>query len=437
MLLLITGAFFSCKKKEGNIILNGQGNTSQLGMYTNDTLKLEAYTMREDSLPGSGLTYSLLGHMSDPLMGKTTASIYAALTLKEPNNDFPNTEDPDSAILYFPIIDGLNFYGDRLAQQQLSIRFLGSDVDASVVYYQNYKPSLDFSSETVYKGPIFSGNYSITRYLKDTLELHPGLRIKLSADMAKRLMQMPKEAYQDNTGLAKYMKGIAITPADKDLFSGQGGIGVYDFHNQLSTGYMAKILLYYRDTQTFMFTFAGKSRTITSGSFGAYPAEVQKQLNNPGKAYEKTYVQSLQGVKTRIHIPQLLSLLNGNTNNIAINRAELTIACDKSAFSADFFAPPRLNLFRPLNPNSTRNYLLPDAAYSTFGGTYNESAGTYTFLITRYVQDIINSKFNQNFDANYGLFLAVPTASPIIAGRALLNFNDPKTKLKITYTKIN
>lgn len=437
MLLLITGAFFSCKKKDGNIVINGQGDDSQLQMVTNDTLRLEATTVREDSLPGSGLAYAMLGNMSDPLLGKTTASVFAALTLSEPATDFPNTATPDSAILYVPMIDGLNFYGNRLTEQQLSVRFLKTELSASTIYYQNFEAAVDYSYESVYKGRIFNGSKSSIGYLKDTLQLSPGLRIKLTPEMAKALMQMPKDAYQTNEGLLKYLKGISITPMDKDLSSGQGGIGIFDFHNQLTMGYMAKILLYYRDTQTFLFSFAGKSKTVTSGSFGARPADVQAQLNNPNKAYSKTYVQSLQGLKTFIKIPELETLLADNPNNVAINRAELTIACDKSVFSSDFFAPPRLNLFKPSRANSSVNFLLPDAVYSNFGGTYNEANGTYTFLITRYVQDILNDKYNSNSNTNFGLFLAVPTASPIIAGRALLDFSNPKTKLRITYSKIN
>jgi len=437
MLLLITGAFFSCKKQEGNIVIDGQGNGSQLQLFTNDTLKLEAVTIKDDSVLGSGLPYAMLGAMSDPLLGKTAACIFAAISLQEPITDFPNTLTPDSAILYFPIIDGLNFYGDKISNQKLTVRFLGETIDATKSYYQNFNPALDLSTETPWMGSLFSTKFDSIGYKKTKLELHPGVKIKLSASMAKYLMQMPKEAYQSNTGLATSLKGIAIIPQDQDLSNGKGGIGVYDFHNQLSTGYMAKILLYYRDTETFLFSFAGKTRTVTTGRTGPFPSEVQTQLLQPSATFNKTYVQSLQGVKTYIHFPNLLNTLNGNPNNVAINKAELTLAIDKGAFTADFAAPPRLNLFRPKNNASKINNLLPDAAYSTFGGIYNETEGTYTFIITRYVQEILNQKFNRNTDGNYGLFLAVPTAAPVLAARALADFGNSKTKLKITYTRIN
>jgi hypothetical protein len=148
-------------------------------------------------------------------------------------------------------------------------------------------------------------------------------------------------------------------------------------------------------------------------------------------------VQSLQGVKTHIKIPALLQFLKGSVNNIAVNKAEIVLAVNKAANTADFYAPPRLNLFRPLDGGSKRNYLLPDAAYATFGGGYNPVDGTYTFLITRYVQDLLNAGYFDKTDNNYGLFLAVPTGSPVLAGRTAIDFSNPKTKIIITYTKLN
>jgi len=71
-----------------------------------------------------------------------------------------------------------------------------------------------------------------------------------------------------------------------------------------------------------------------------------------------------------------------------------------------------------------------NAAY--FGGTYNASNKTYTFNISRHIQDLIN-----NNTVDYGMYL-IATGSSIQANRSVLNsFKHPsnKIKLNITYSK--
>ena len=86
---------FSCTKKEGNIVLEGQNNQNPFNLISCDTLTFTARTVDEDSLPGNGLRYSLLGNINDEILGKSTASLYANISLIEPNTNFPNTEDAD------------------------------------------------------------------------------------------------------------------------------------------------------------------------------------------------------------------------------------------------------------------------------------------------------------------------------------------------------
>jgi hypothetical protein len=432
-LLFAAGAIFSCKKRDGNIVIDGQGDGSKYEVFRTDTLSIFASTIPEDSLPGNGLPYNLIGTMTDPLLGKTTANLYAAASIYEPNSDFPNTETPDSAVLYIPIIDGLNFYGDRISDQTWKIYPLAEALSSTAVYYQNSVPKLNTSTSTTYRGKVFSTFYDTITFNKQKLELHPGIYIKLSADMARTLMQMPKEAYQSDANLNKYFPGLAILPQDDDLPSGKGGIGVYDIEGSGTLSTRAHILLYYRDSLAFAFTFSGASRTITSGKTGPFPGFVQTQLSNQQLKYSTTYIQSLSGLKSFVRIPHLLNLTQGG--NIAVNKATITFFIDQSTVTNNFSAPPRLNLFRPPNGGSRRNYVLSDATTIAFGGLYDQTKGTYTFNITRHVQDLMNSKILDGKDNNYGLFLTLPTAEPVLAARAAID--QTKTKLEITYTKLN
>jgi len=433
MLLLATGAFFSCKKEEGNIVIEGQGDGTQYQLIRTETFDLSSRTVMEDSLPGNGLSYTLIGNMTDALLGNTRASAYAASALLEPSADFPNTLNPDSAVLYIPILDALNFYGERNSNQLWKICPLVIPIDASKVYYQTSTFEHDNSLASYYNGKIFSGKYDSMRYKKGNISLHPGVRIKLSMEMAKKLMQMPKAAYQSNEGLNSSFPGLAILPQDNNLASGKGGIGVYDLAGENTLGSRACIMLYYSDTSTFVFTFSNKNRVVTVGTTGPFPQSVRSQLQFPDQSYNTTYVQALNGVKTQLRMPKLFDLVKDG--NIAINKAQVVFYIDKASVDNNFFAPLRLNLFRPSSAGSRRNYLLKDAGTAAFGGIYDAVNGTYTFNITRHIQDVLNSYVNEGKDINYGLFLTHPTAEPVMAGRVAIDHS--KTKLIVTYTKLN
>jgi len=150
--------------------------------------------------------------MNDPILGKSKASIFAKMLILEPENNFPNGIEPDSAILYIPMVDGLNFYGDHLTKQRLQIFQLSEAIAANNVYYQKQKISYNTQVSSNHYGLLYQQKFDSIGYRKDKMGLKPGLMIKLSAEFARSLQQMPIEAYQSNEGLAKHFKGIAIVP---------------------------------------------------------------------------------------------------------------------------------------------------------------------------------------------------------------------------------
>ena len=433
VLTLLLGVV-SCKKQDGNIIIDGQSNNNQLEIFRTDTFTLQTKTIREDSLPGNGLSYSLLGEMNDPLLGKSKASLFAKMLILEPENNFPNNIEPDSALLYIPMVDGLNFYGNPQTKQRLQIFPLDETLSSTKVYYQNQNIAYNKQISTNYYGPMFQQKFDSIGYGKEKMGLKPGLMIKLSAEFARSLMQMPLEAYQSNEGLAKHFKGIAIVPENDELMPGDGGYTVLDLANSISLAYRAKILLYYNDTSTYIFGFEGKGTVVNQGKVGPYPQMINDQLSSPNKSYTTTYIQALGGLKTEIQIPHLLNLMKDG--NVGINKAEILFYTDATPNTRQF-APPRLNLFQPLNTLSKRNRLIDDATMSpsTFGGVYDEARKCYRFTVTRHIQNILNDQHFKSLNTNLGLYLAIPSDNPVIGART--GIDHSKTKLIITYTKPN
>ncbi len=429
-------AFFTilisaCSKEKGNIRIEGQGDGDQLAFEIVDSLTLIATTEDEDSLPGNGISYALIGQLNDGIFGMSKSSLYANLVIIEPNSAFPNTEEADSAILFIPAVDGLNFYGNRNYPHQLSVYRTKETINSSTTYYQTSSVGIEAAGKTTYYGQLIQHLTDSVRFRKNKLEPFDGLRIKLSKEFANYLMNMPTEAYENNTNLAKYFTGIAIIPETTGIPENDGTFAVFDINNIISTAYRAKIMLYYQDTNTFLFGFGGSSSSINNGITGPYKPEITEQLTNGNKHYSKTYAQALSGVKTKIRIPYLTNLIE--SGNVAIQRAEIEFFVQD--YSEEFFAPPRMNLFRPTNSTSKRNYLIEDALVSSnYGGIYDPVRKSYKFRITRHIQDILNKKYFNNIDVNNGLYLAVPSDQPVIGARCVID--QTKTKLHINYTKL-
>ena len=436
--LVLFMALSACKNNEGNIVITGQQKSDQLTLFRTDTFTLKTSTVLEDSLPANNLTYVLFGEFHDPLLGKSKASIYAKMNILAPENNFPNTIEPDSALLYIPLVDGLNFYGNSLTKQQIKIYQLDETLIGTNIYYQKQsKPKLNKNVSTDFYGYIYQQKFDSIGYKKGKMGLKPGLLIKLSKEFARQLQQMPSEAYQTNEGLLKHFSGIAILAQNDELSPGEGGVGVLDLANAININYRAKILLYYNDTSTYIFGFDGRSTIINSSETGPYPEFVESQLKEPNKNYNTTYVQALNGVKTKIEIPYLLNLVQSGShgeNNVGINNATLRLYVDDNT-NANYFAPPRMNLFQPISRSSDRNRLVEDALASPtkFGGVFNDKGRYYQFDITRHLQNVLNDKAFEGKDNNLGLYFAVPTDNPVIGARAAIDHS--KTKLIITYTK--
>ena len=436
--LVLFMALSACKNNEGNIVITGQQKSDQLTLFRTDTFTLKTSTVLEDSLPANNLTYVLFGEFHDPLLGKSKASIYAKMNILAPENNFPNTIEPDSALLYIPLVDGLNFYGNSLTKQQIKIYQLDETLIGTNIYYQKQsKPKLNKNVSTDFYGYIYQQKFDSIGYKKGKMGLKPGLLIKLSKEFARQLQQMPSEAYQTNEGLLKHFSGIAIVAQNDELSPGEGGVGVLDLANAININYRAKILLYYNDTSTYIFGFDGRSTIINSSETGPYPEFVESQLKEPNKNYNTTYVQALNGVKTKIEIPYLLNLVQSGShgeNNVGINNATLRLYVDDNT-NANYFAPPRMNLFQPISRRSDRNRLVEDALASPtkFGGVFNDKGRYYQFDITRHLQNLLNDKAFEGKDNNLGLYFAVPTDNPVIGARAAIDHS--KTKLIITYTK--
>ncbi len=157
--------------------------------------------------------------------------------------------------------------------------------------------------------------------------------------------------------------------------------------------------------------------------------DIEAQLLGGGDT-SITYVQTLAGVKTKIEIPHIKTILN--EGNVAINQAKLVVTIENNS-DAVFAAVPTLTLVGINDDGSS--VFLPDffEGLNFFGGFLEQTEKTYTFNIPRHLHSMIYNSSNNN-----GMYL-LATGQSITANRSVLGTqknSTAKLKLKIIYTKL-
>ncbi len=111
-------AAISCQKEPDLIGLDLLPIEDNLNIDYTDTSTVVAYTLREDSLRTDELALNLLGSMSDPVFGTTTASIYTQYRLSKNNVTFGENAVADSMIL---TLTYKGVYGDSMASKTIRV----------------------------------------------------------------------------------------------------------------------------------------------------------------------------------------------------------------------------------------------------------------------------------------------------------------------------
>jgi hypothetical protein len=151
----------------------------------------------------------------------------------------------------------------------------------------------------------------------------------------------------------------------------------------------------------------------------------------------------LGGVKTKVELPDFQSLpeFSDTTATYVINKAELIIPVDESAYSYTY---PLANNLVVQMPDTAAKYAalanapnadirdLTDVSQFFYGGAYNTDSKEYKFRISLHISDLINRRLKQN----KGLYI-VSALGGYLADRVVLsNSANRKVRLRIIYTKI-
>ncbi|WP_081675012.1 DUF4270 domain-containing protein [Daejeonella oryzae] len=419
-----------------------------------DTVSIRSFTVKEDSIITNSMSDFPIGNLDDPIFGPTTSSIAASLNLPTSPLTFGTTPVLDSAVLVLKYSD--EYFGDPNALHKFEVYTLTDRLTSS----SNF---LNTALHTY--NPDIIGSKTSKVNIKDSVEITeivtgkpdikkkqaPQLRIPISSSyISDNFLNGNPESFKDNTVFNNFVKGLYLT-VNKSATAGVGGIAFLDLGTNGS-----KLELYYKskngtatDTTVTSFAIQNSAGPIAGTFVHDYRGtEVQTQLNNPLTSYNYNFIQPMAGVKTKLNFPFITKLKE--LGNIVVNKAELVVTVEGNF---GIFEPaPRLFLYS--TDIAEQRVLIPDVSDrdaralsdTDFGGFYNSSLKRYKFVVTAYVQDLINGKLKQydtyiaavdnNSTRLNGIFPAGSTAARVVIGSGQSSTPN-KMKLNILYTKVN
>ncbi|QNK62671.1 DUF4270 domain-containing protein [Pedobacter sp. PAMC26386] len=447
--LLISLFLFSSCKDSSSIGLDVSPATEIKGTLL-DTATVMTRTVLDDpttTYPSSaatggstGLIRYPLGQMTDPIFGSTIASMAMSVTLPGATGYvFGKNAVIDSAVLVLPYqitaataastAAGVSLFSPFYGDSTTAFNFTVSQLNTPLTTQTPYLSNVSYASTDVL-GTLVASSKPTTAFKvraivtggPDTLiSVVPQIRIKLSSSMIQsKIIALDSATLSTNSGLMNAFKGLKVTAATA---TGKPGGMMYINLN----GASSNLEIYYKrqnaTTATVIDTVVAKFPIITTSSPMAatvahdYTGKpIATQLKTPGY-YPVTYLQAMSGVRNKITFPYLKNLKASLGTKLVINKAELVVDISDPADSIPFKIPPRLSLYRldiaqqrqnvpDNNPPSQANPSGDPRAILPFGGFYDKTKKSYTFVITSYIQDLIDGKTVDN-----GTYLGITPAS--------------------------
>jgi len=462
------GLFVACTDISDLIGGDFVPDVSNLQMKYTDTITIETYSIKKDSVLNARTSPLLFGEINDPIFGKVNASIDAKFLLSQGfDTAFHDAEFFDSLVL--SLTYSSDYFGDTLKEQTIRIYELNENISDTTYTFSNYRAQynpVELASLTFQPKPTTG----VELLPSDTVNPHIKIIISTSETDAfvSKLLSIRKEDYTEfdealGFDVVLYEKfyelfnGLYIAADEVDAGSTGALVGL-DFYNVRTS-----LILYKHDTihektpdglrDTITNTNRASSMVVAtvggtavnqynhdySNADNDFKAQVHNGHKELGK--EQVYIQSLAGTHTRIKFP-FIKNLNTLGSKIAINKAELILTAAEDISLTPFNAPKKIGAQIRFDADSV--LAIPDLSFSEsfFGGILDttNNVNEYRFRITRYLQDVLDGDL-EGEDGLY--FYSLPEYNSY--SRVVLIGSDPalptpyskRARLEITYTIVD
>ena len=235
LVIIMSVALISCKKKEYQLGADLVDQTSLLDGISVDTFDILSYTIIEDSVISDNASNVLLGSYSDPLFGTFSSSFYTQLRLASVD---PNFADPSTIVIDSFVIglEYLGYYGE-LDDQTFEVYQLEESLSIDSTYYSfntlshngvNLVPAENSVISPKPLDPTIVGEDSLASQL----------RIYLDTNLARTLITEATDenstTFSSNEAFLDYFKGLYITTNNSMQTPGEGGAFYFDINDPSS-----------------------------------------------------------------------------------------------------------------------------------------------------------------------------------------------------------
>jgi hypothetical protein len=369
----------------------------------------------------------LLGQLTDPTFGTTSASIYGqvVLDLVTPPGLANGDLQADSIVLVLPYApDG--FYGDTTEEVTIEVYELLEELDENTNYTSESRPMIDESMPlaTFQVTPRPNTTKTIIGYRTgEAREIQRRyLRVPLDVSLGQRFLEVDTTVLRNDTLFLESFKGLHIrmTNANNTL------LGIDFSTEENRAGIEAGLSFYYNIADAgeddvpfeYFFPFTPLSRypTVKFPTFTHDYSDTPVQRTLQDETAEQVYIQGGSGVDVKFTLPDL-SVLEGNI----INQAKLEIPIIQIGDAVNpIFPPPEQLLFFKKGDDGELE-LINDfevgilsvgesSSAAAVGGALmpldrDTSIQGYTLLLSDQLQDIVDGKAENE--------LLIRVASPI------------------------
>lgn len=445
---LVSLTLVSCKKDMSSPLgENLQPADEYLDAEYADTLQaltLYCYSKQEKPANLSGRPYYQLGSFKDDIFGVSTYNLITQIipaenvapmansTLDSIVFNFNYSYDQSGLSMTYPQVSSS---GERLDPFTLNIFELDEYLDPfDSTLYSNRVPK--------YKSTALLSNKQITPTPFDSVyvgedTLAPAIRIRMSDDLGRRLLNLPESDYADNNTFINAFKGFYFQ-VSPEMQTNKGSSVLL----AASTS-MAQLIIYYKEpgqTTQKQLTFVMKGGTLTYCQNYSQVIHDYTSASNDLKAMlsgdtsvgqQYLYVQGSVGLTTKINFPFIKDLRN---KNIIINQAKLIF--DVQNAQDKYLAPDYMAIYYSKDSLSTE-YMLPDQASSSstdgIGGILKN--GEYAFYITRYIQQMLYHD-SPNYELTIAPFSKNYAAEQVRLFGTNKQLSPQRARLELIYTQI-
>jgi len=428
-LVLITG---SCEKQVLKIGSDLLPNSDFVSINSSDTIKAYSYTMYNDSIRTDSPSKSYLGQIFDPYFGTTTAGFVTQIRLTTSWDSVAITVD--SMKLYLHILTTTG--GASGVAHSISLYEIANQIYNDTAYYGN---------DTVKLTQFKVTNIPLPKLRTDTINTI-GLTLPGNGiEFGKYLMRDPSMLFYSNSlpDFRSYFKGLyfKMDPSSDPML-----LSLSLLSDQ--TKYYNFFTLYGHTadgtTKEYSFALDAKNANANFNRFNHNysTAILGDKLIHRNTTYKDTvsYLQSLNGVYTKISFPGLEKLKSDKTlASVAINRARLVVPFKFTKTTGTYYAkslPSTLRLRYKLASGSrydVPDYLMApslDLAHTFFSGAIDSVNNVYNFNIPAFVQGYLK-------DASNAVRPEVEIYQPSGLNNIVFKANNNKTpvRFEFTYTK--